>query len=211
MEIKQAEKIKLINELVEDYKKNGNNESAEKIIEMFKPFILKNCYKFNKLYPGVHEWSSIEQEATWIFYQLLNEYTLGGAAYFNVFIVRKLPFRLRYFFVKEIKHRSRNLCYNEDQMMIYNTFDGSNDIDDLINNINDQEQLKMIKGLIESDLLNDREREIFKANMSGKTHKEISEMFNISRPRVTKIINDIIIKIKQEIDEYYNFQGDHNE
>lgn len=203
----QAEKIKLINELVEDFKVNGNSESGEKVIEMFRPFIIKNCDKYNKLFPNVHEWLSIEQEAMVIFYQLMNEYTIGGAAYFNVFIVRKLPFRLRYFFVKEIRHRSKNLCHEGQQMAQYIDESGIGSIEDLLTNMEDKEHLKMIKGLIESDLLNDKEREILKANMNGKNHREISEMYGISRPRVTRIINNTIKKIKQEISDYYRFMG----
>lgn len=204
----QAEKIKLINELVEDFKVNGNVRSGEIVIEMFKPFIIKNCDKYNKLFPNVYEWSSIEQEAMVIFHQLMNEYTIGGVAYFNVFIVRKLPFRLRYFFVKEIKHRTKNLCHEEGQMTQY--IDNNKDIDtveDLISNIEDAEHLKMIQGLVESDLLNDKEREMLKANMQGKSHKEISEVHGISRPRVTRIINNTINKIKKEIADYYQFMG----
>lgn len=205
--MEQQEKIDLINKLVEDYKVRGDNKACEQIIEMFKPFLLKNCKKFNDLFPGVHEWETIECEAMMILYQLIDEYTIGGTAYFNVFIMKKLPFRLRYFFIKEIKHRTRNLCHEEEQFMQYDTADVTLDLDVMFENVEDKQHLKMIKELVESDLLSDRDREMLALNMNGKSHDEIAKQYGISRSRVTKIIGNILRKIKKEIADYYEFSG----
>ena len=204
--MEQQEKIDLINKLVEDYKLRGDMKAGEQVIAMFKPFLLKNCQKYDKLFPNVHEWASIEQEAMVIFHQLMDEYTIGGTAYFNVFIMKKLPFRLRYFFIKEIKHRTKNLCHGEDQFAQYNLQDYDT-IDCMFDEAEDRENLMMIKELIKSDLLNDREREMLMLNMNGKSHDEIAKQYNISRSRVTKIIGNILKKIKKEISDYEQFTG----
>lgn len=204
--MEQQEKIDLINKLVEDYKVNGNVEAGEKVIKMFKPFLLLNCKKYNQLFPNVHEWSSIEQESMVIFHQLMDEYTIGGTAYFNVFIQRKLPFRLRYFFIKEIKHRTKNLCHGEEQFAQYRLEDNET-LDNMLEDMEDRKNLLMIKELIESDLLNDREREMLMANMRGISHEVIAKAHGISRSRVTKIIGNVIRKIKKEISDYNEFSG----
>lgn len=203
--IAQQDKIDLINKLVEDYKVNGNVKSGEEVIKMFKPFLLKMCEKYNKLFPNVHEWATIEQEAMVIFYQLMNEYTIGGVAYFNVFIMKKLPFRLRYFFIKEIKHRTKNLCHEESQLLQYNKAEEVDILDDMLTDMEDREHIRMIKELIQSDLLSDRDRDMLLMNINGISHEKIAEKYGISRSRVTKILGGIIKKIRKEIDDYERF------
>lgn len=205
MQEDKQKKIDKINELVAGYK-DGEDGNAQILLSIFKPFLLKQCNKYNQFYPGVHQWTNIEQEAMIIFYDLLNEYTIGGVAYFNVFIVKKLPFRLRYFFIKEIKHRTKNLCHEEEQFSQYDIAD-IDILDNMLTDMEDKEHLSMIKELIESDLLNDREREMLMLNMNGKSHEEIAKGYGISRSRVTKIVGNVIKKIKKEISDYYEFSG----
>ena len=205
--MEHQEKIDLINSLVKNYKLEGDLEAGEKVILMFKPFLLKNCEKYNKLFPNVHPWTSIEQESMIIFHQLMNEYTIGGTAYFNVFIMKKLPFRLRYFFIKEIKHRMKNLCHGEEQFAQYNLQDNTMPCEVMIDNMEDEEHLEMIHGLINSDLLNDREREMLMLNMDGMNHDKIADKYGISRSRVTKIIGNVLKKIRKEIGDYNEFNG----
>ena len=205
----QQTKIDYINELVRQYKEEDNKEAREILVEdVFKPFILSQCEKWNKLYPGVHNFEAIKQEARCLFINLLDEYTIGGTAYFNVFIERKFPLRLRYFFVKEIKHRGRNLCHDEQQILAkYDGFAESDDITDLIDNEDINDKKNMIMGLVNSDLLNDRERDMLMQNMSGKSHQTIADEYGISRSRVTKIISNALKKIKTEVSDYYKFNG----
>ena len=208
MEENKQRKIDEINELVAGYKE-GHVQNAQTLLEIFRPFLLKQCNKYNQLYPGVHNWSNVEQEAMIIFRDLLDEYTVGGRAYFNVFVMRKLPFRLRYFFIKEIKHRGKNLCHEEDQMLMHNLISEDNEIEDFINDIEDKENVRIIVELIESDLLNDRERDMVKQNIIGmKSHEKIAQGYGISRSRVSKIIGNSIKKIKKEYEDYIAFRSE---
>lgn len=206
MEEEKQRKIDEINELVAGYK-NGRTENAQTLLHIFKPFLLKQCNKYNQLYPGVHSWINIEQEAMIIFYNLLNEYTIGGIAYFNVFIIKKLPFRLRYFFIKEIKHRGKNLCHEEDQMLMHNLVSEDCGINKMIENLEDSENIKMIIGLIESDLLNNRERDMLLKNvLEGMSHEKIAQDYEISRSRVSKIIGNSLKKIRKELTDYTKYR-----
>ena len=207
MQEDKQRKIDKINELVAGYK-NGEVENAQILLDIFKPFLLKQCNKYNQLYPGVHNWINIEQEAMIIFYNLLNEYTIGGIAYFNVFILKKLPFRLRYFFIKEIKHRGKNLCHEEDQMLMHNLVSDDCGISRMMENMEDLENAKMIVGLIESDLLNDRERDMLLKNvLQGISHEKIAQDYEISRSRVSKIIGNSLKKIRKELTDYTRYRG----
>ena len=206
IEKEKADKIAKVNELVRQYKEEDNILAGEAVIKMFKPFLIKQCEKYNKLYQGVHSWEAIEQEAMVIFYNLLNEYTIRGTAYFNVFIMKKLPFRLRYFFTKEIRHRTKNLCHQEDQFAQYN-LEADNSIDETLSNMEDQENLNAINGLINSDLLNDRERAMLAMNMQGMSHEAIANHYGLSRSRITKIVGNSLKKIKKELADYYEFKS----
>lgn len=206
MQEDKQRKIDKINELVAGYK-DGEMGNAQTLLHIFKPFLLKQCNKYNQLYPGVHNWINIEQEAMVIFYDLLNEYTIGGVAYFNVFITKKLPFRLRYFFIKEIKHRGKNLCHEEDQMLMHNLVSEDCGINKMMENLEDSENAKMIVGLIESDLLNDRERDMLLKNvLQGMSHEKIAQGYGISRSRVSKIIGNSLKKIRKELADYAQYR-----
>lgn len=208
MQEDKQKKIDKINELVAGYK-DGEDGNAQILLSIFKPFLLKQCNKYNQFYPGVHQWTNIEQEAMIIFYDLLNEYTIGGVAYFNVFIVKKLPFRLRYFFIKEIKHRGKNLCHDDDQMLMHNLVSDDCEIDQMMENFEDSENAKMIKDLIDSDLLNDRERDMLLKNIiQGMSHENIALGYGISRSRVSKIIGNSLKKIRKELDDYIQYRGE---
>lgn len=206
MQEDKQKKIDKINELVAGYK-DGEMENAQTLLHIFKPFLLKQCNKYNQLYPGVHNWINIEQEAMIIFYNLLNEYTIGGVAYFNVFIMKKLPFRLRYFFIKEIKHRGKNLCHEEDQMLVHNLVSEDCEINKMMESLEDSENAKMIIGLINSDLLNDRERDMLLKNvLQGMSHEKIAQGYEISRSRVSKIIGNSLKKIRKELVDYAQYR-----
>lgn len=202
-----------INYLVEQYKVYGDAEACEELFQIFHPFILKHCNILNKLYSGVFPWPDIKHQANLIFYDLINEYQIGGDAYFNVFIQRKFHFRLRYVFVKEIKHRTRHLCHNDEQFLQYNMVDDNNTemqvMDGLYNQ--DRERLKIIAELLDGDLLTEREKHMLQLSIfEQKGHKEIGEIYGISRSRTTRIIRDSLNKLQREVLDYERFNEEAN-
>lgn len=200
------ERIDYINDLVSQYKA-GNMEAGDTLIDdVFNPFILKQCKKWNQLYPGVHEFDSILQEGRKIFGDLLNEYEVGGTAYFNVFIQKKFPLRLRYFFIKEIRHRDKFRCHDDQQFNLYcDSPYIEEDIENYAENEDLKEKINILHQLLDSDLLNDRDKDILQMSIvQGISHKEIGEKYGISRSRVTKIISNTLKKLRKEYTDYYN-------
>ena len=207
-QVATKKQIDHINDLVEKFKEKQDEQACAELLQIFRPFIIKHCKILNKLYSGVFTWADIEHQANLIFYDLLDEYEIGGPAYFNVLLQRKFHFRLRYVFVKEIKHRTRNLCHNGDQLLQYNLIDDNNTemqvMDALYNR--DRERLKIIAELMESDLLTDRECHMIRLNIfEGKDHKEISEIYGISRSRTTRVIRNALNKLQREVLDYERF------
>ena len=212
-QVATKEQINHINELVRQFKEENNGQACAELLQIFRPFILKHCKILNKLYSGVFTWADIEHQANLIFYDLLNEYEIGGPAYFNVLIQRKFHFRLRYVFVKEIKHRTRNLCHSGEQLLQYNLIDDNNTETQVMNTLynKDRERLKIIAELMESDLLTERECHMIKLNIfEGKDHKEIGETYGISRSRTTKVIRNALNKLQKEILDYERFTEEAN-
>lgn len=194
-------RIDQINEWVRLYKEEGkNNQYMDNLLEQFKPFLLKQCNKLNKLYSGVHPWDSIVHEANIIFHDLVGEYTIGGDAYFNVFIQKKLPLRLRYFFVKEIRRRQKHLSHSEEQFLDQGLIGGYSDTDDIIMGMDNINKFSDVMSAISSDVITDRERDMMLSNiMSGESHESIANRYDISRSRVSRIIKGAIEKIQLEV------------
>ena len=196
------EQINKVNDLVYDFKVNGNIESAEKLLMEFDSYLKKQTHRLFSYYQGVHSWDHALHEAQLIFYQLLTEYTIGGDAYFTVYIQRKLPLRLRYFFVKEIKRRTRDLSHNDEQFiekrLIGDTGDIIQDIDDDIAN---SEKLQEILDVInDGETLTDREKDMLMSSIvNQESHQAISDRYGISRSRVSRIIKASIEKIQSEV------------
>ena len=200
MNAEQQAKIDQINEWVRQYKEDSNMEAGDLLVKQFEPFLIKQGGKLNRMYPTVHLWSDIMHEANVMFCQLLTEYTIGGEAYFNVFIMRKLPLRLRYFFIKEIKRRSRWLSHSEEQFIDNNLIGVSNNIDSLLDDWSDREDLQEIFDVFKSDILNDREIDmIIRNKMYNESHETIAEAYGISRSRVSRIVSNAIDKVRFEI------------
>ena len=212
-QVATQEQIDHINYLVEQYKIYGDGEACEELLQIFRPFILKHCKILNKLYSGVFTWPDIEHQANLIFYDLVNEYEIGGNAYFNVLIQRKFHFRLRYVFVKEIKHRTKNLCHNDEQFLQYNIVDDNSTETQIMDNLynQDKERLKIVAELLEGDLLTDREKHMLQLNIFDQMgHEEIGKIYGISRSRTTKIIRNSLNKLQREILDYERFNEEAN-
>lgn len=196
------EQIKKVNDLVYDFKVNGNMESAEKLLMEFDSYLKKQTHRLSSCYPGVHSWDHAFHEAQLIFHQLLTEYTIDGEAYFTVYIQRKLPLRLRYFFVKEIKRRTRDLSHSDEQFiekrLIGDTGDVMREVNDDITN---SEKLQEILDVInDGETLTDRERDMLLSSIvNQESHQSISERYGISRSRVSRIIKASIEKIQSEV------------
>ena len=155
---------------------------------------------------------------------LVNEYTIGGTAYFNVYIQRKLPRRLWYKFSKEIKRRGKTISHTPDQMQELHTYDGVFlDVADRQRMI-ETEQLRMTepdfqhsfianeeeKGklqaiydyMFDSSFLNDEEREFLIRHICNKeTMIQISLEYDITTSAVSKIINGGIKKIQMALQD----------
>lgn len=195
------EKIDMINGWVQDFF-DGDETAGDKLIDQFEPFLNKSCNRFMKYYQGVFEWDTAIQEARIIFYELLREYTIGGTAYFNVYIQKKLPLRLRYCFVKEIKRRTRDLSHSDEQFAQNGLLgaDEREDYDDLLESEENRFLLQQAMKAIEISDLTDRERDMFLSHMNGESHTSIASRYSISRSRVSRIIKNTVEKIQERID-----------
>jgi len=199
----KRKKIDQINEWVRLYKEEGDEDARVSVLNQFRPFVLKMSNKFNKMYPGVHPMDAIIHEAQIIFCALLDEYIIGGRAHFNVLIERKLPFRLRYFFIKEIKRRQRFLSHSDEQLQYLESpaLVVGDRTDEVIKSMDDRQDYEDIL-LVISDrrIVTEREADILTMHLiQGKSHGEIADQYGISRSRVSRIIKRTIGKIRHEL------------
>jgi RNA polymerase sigma factor (sigma-70 family) len=197
-EVQQA-KIDRINELVRRYKEEGCEDSIGLLLVTFDPFLKKQCNKWSQVYKGVHPWDHIVTEAQLMFYELTNEYTIGGEAYFNVFIMKKLPFRLRYFFIKEIKRRQRDLSHSEEQFLEGDLIGAMDDMAGIADDMEQSERLVRLWNILGSELVTPRERDIIIRNVLHQESQEsIAQGYGISRSRVSRIIKSALDRMREE-------------
>lgn len=194
-------RIDQINEWVEQYKNGGDMDACTSVIKQFQPFIIKQSNRWNQIYKGVHPWDHVYHEANVIFLDLLNEYTIGGTAYFNVFIERKLPLRLRYFFIKEIKRRQRDLSHSDEQMLDDGLIGAHDNIEDLVDDMYNRQRLDSIyKAMNDPDILTDRERDMIERNLlKRESHESIAASYGISRSRVSRIVKQAIERLQMGV------------
>lgn len=186
------ERIDRINELVRRYKQEGDEDARIQLLEEFHPFLLKHSKRLYSMYYDVHPWGDVIHEAQIIFCKLLDEFIIGGDAYFNVYMERKLPLRLRYFFIQEIEHRKRNFLWDDDKIKEHSQFSITDDAY--------KQFIEIMHIMKNSDKINDREIDmLMKHVVHGKTHQEIATEYNISRSRVSHIIRRAITKIRKEL------------
>jgi len=198
----RQEQIDLVNRLVEEYKIQGNQESLVELMGEFDKYLKKQASRFCNYYKGVHSWETAVQEARVIFYNLVKEFTIGGDAYFTVYIQRKLPLRLRYFFIKEIKRRSRDLSYSDEQFKEKGLLgEAPDEMNDVLEDIDNQKRLNEIyEALDNPDVLTDRERDMVIRNLiHQESHESIAREYGISRSRVSRIIKSAIEKLQYEV------------
>lgn len=181
--------------------KDGDEDAGGYLIEQFTPFLKKQCKRWGDIYKGVHPWEHQFQEAQVIFYTLLGEYTVGGPAYFNVFIERKLPLRLRYFYIKEIKRRTRDLSHSDEQLAEGGLIGSSDDIGVLLLDLDNQKRLESIYlALANPDILTERERDMVTRNiLKEESHESIATSYGISRSRVSRIVKRAIEALQLEV------------
>lgn len=211
-----------INEHVRLYLEEGQEDSLEWLILQFEPFLKSQTTRYCRQYAGVFSWEQAMQEARIIFMDLVNEFTIGGTAYFNVYMQKKLPRRLWYQFSKEIKRRSRTLSHSDEQMANLHTYDGiylvkedrqrlietedlrltEQDFEDhLIEDMETAAKLEAINQcLFDEALLTEREREMFIRSVINKEEQaSIAEDWGIKRSRVSRIVAIAIDKIKDHL------------
>ena len=192
--------INTINELVAAYKQQRNPQIMAELLKQFMPLIFKYSKIYAKQYVGVHEWQHVVHEAQVMFCELVDEYIIGGSAYFTVFVERKLPFKLRYFFVKEIRRRTVYLSHSWEQIESMNLPSNNGSIFD---GVIAKEQAQAIWAIMQDrSVINKREFDIlFRCFWNQASHQKIADMYNISRPRITQIVRVALQKIKKKLEE----------
>lgn len=195
------EQINHINNLVERYLVYEDEEALADLLEEFDAFLSKQATSLFKYYQGVHQWEHVKQEAMIIFYNLVKEYTIGGNAYFTVYIQRKLPLRLRYFFTKEIKRRDKMLSHSDEQFAEKNLLGSGDDIMDMVvDSVMYEDRMDMIDTLFTLDILTEREKDmIHKKFILEHSYTSIAKEYGISRSRVSKVIGNAIEKIQENV------------
>lgn len=195
-------RIDQINIWVSEYLVDGNREARDLLLAQFRPFLIRQSKKWDRYFSGVHPMDHIMHEAQIIFCNLLDEFTIGGTAYFNVYIQRKLPFRLRYFFVKEIRRRTRDLSHSDEQLAdldggrMPTVEDCSTSVAERLDRASDVSRIMRV--IDNNQTLNPRERQILIRHLlGGQSHEAIALIYGISRSRVSTIIKNAIAKIRR--------------
>lgn len=208
-----------INEHVRRYLVEGERESLEWLIETFQPFLKSQVTHYTRKYPNVLRRDEALQEAMCIFMDLTNEFTIGGTAYYNVYLQKKLPRRLWYKFHKEIKRRSRTLSHSSDQMENLTAYDGNTfdksdrqrmvdlealqEGDDFSDQIGEREERSKLVGELwdvinDDEVLTEREREMFiRSVIHGEEQASIAGDWGVKGSTVSRIITKATKKLQE--------------
>ncbi|AZS49253.1 sigma-70 family RNA polymerase sigma factor [Bacillus phage vB_BpsS-140] len=190
------------NMLVENYKINGDQQARLDLLAEFDAYIKKQVGRWSNYFKGVHPYEHSYHEARIIFCELLDEFTIGGTAYFTVYIQRKLPLRFRYFFIKEIRRRQRDLNHNDEQLdrleeMVID--DEDNGIEEMLSLMVQNQKLQEVYDAMKK-ALSDREIDMVNSHLlNGETQRSIASRYGISRSRVSNTIKLAIEKIQLNV------------
>ena len=213
--------IEAVNQHVERYK-DGDKEAMSWLIEQFMGFLKSQTRRYCKKYPGVFSWEEGLHEAKSIFYDLCEEYTIGGVAYFTVYIQRKLPRRLWYRFSREITRRRKWRSQSPEQLAGLGSYDGvfinpedrmrAIDCDDLpmtsrsladdVENkcIREQYLSQAFDALWDPDILEDDAREAFsRVVMNLEPIKDVARDLGLRQVEVAKLIEQSTKTLRQVV------------
>ena len=199
----KQQRIDRMNALMVEFK-NGDITAFDDLLEMFDRFLEKQVTRWSKIYQGVLSRADAKHEAMLILFALFKEYDPDGPAYLTVLIERKLPLRLRYCFIKEIRRRQRDLSHSSEQMeSVITDFEDPDFLE-----FSDIEEKKkelghihnVIKELREEKFMSDRDYEIYMlCYQKEMTHKDIAVEVGLSRSRVSRIINKMTKEIQYRL------------
>ena len=218
-------KIDKINEyvrLVQQGNAYESNESLTALLGLFKPLMLKLCKKwsdyFNNNNTKIKSFEDAVDDCIYWFYNYTkNVYVIDGKATYNKFIKDHLDQRIRYIYECELKHHSRILYPDSHGTDNDNIGDM---LDDIIYKYSPSAEISVLEkieisecqtaksklfqeihDILNSDIYNDRERDIFWSIIcSQQTHEQLGEKYDISRTRVTQILAKIKDKLYKEIE-----------
>lgn len=232
-------KIDLINSLVADARSNDRHRSEEglaTLLELFQPLLLKICKKWSVYFNDdkhiIKSFDELLADAQyWFIHYTCSVYTVDGAATYNKFIKDHINQRIRYIYECELKYHKRVMFPDPNRNA---ESDDSDDMFDIVitKYCSDIQQITMEDNIVdeyESDcrvklanmillLLNDRQyfserdKEIFTQIVcNGTTHDEMGKRLNISRTRITQILNRIkgrLYKMIDNSDEIWKMIGE---
>ena len=219
-------KIDKINEyvrLVQQGNTDESNESLTTLLGLFKPLMLKLCKKWSDYFNNdnikVKSFEDTMGECIyWFYHYTKSVYTIDGKATYNKFIKDHLDQRIRYIFECELKYHNKTL--HPDSRDVEN--DNTSDImDDIIYKYSSSTEVSVLEkielseyqstksklfqqicDILNSELYNDRERDIFwSITCNQYTHEQLGEKYGISRTRVTQILAKIKEKLYKGIED----------
>lgn len=200
-----------INELVRLVQFGTADESSRSLatlLDLFHPMILGLYNKwstyFNDKGHKILSFNDVMGECTyWFYHYTATKYIIDGPATYNKFIKDHMDQRIRYIYETEIKYHSKLLFPDP-----YDDGNGGDALDNVINKYSSADiagpevglmdevtasartkLFKRILQLLDCDIFNDREREIFTSVVCNSvTHEKLGEKYGISRTRVTQIL-----------------------
>ena len=100
-----GDKYSVVNDLISRVKDEWACPEINEICKVYRPFILKVAERVFYDYGGSNEQNEIIQTSHSFFLQLIWEYDLSSPVNFNVYIKRKLYYRVKNYYKKDIDHR----------------------------------------------------------------------------------------------------------
>lgn len=205
--------IDKINQCVADVQSGGENygESLETLLTLFHPLILKLCKKWSIYFDDKNHRIKpfddlVADTQEWFIKYTKDTYKQDGSATYNKFIKDHLDQRIRYIYECELKYRNSVIMPDPDRC----GDDDSSPFEDVVYSYSSDVRMsptfeelhaeyetavgrdklaKLILSLLYNEIISCRERDIYlQAEYYGRTHKEIAKDFNISRTRVTQIL-----------------------
>lgn len=184
----------------------GDVPAMERLLSTFESLIKSTAKKYYDNNRHLITWDEILRFCESSFVELtIQSYTIGGQAYYNVYVKRMLNFRTLYYIEQIIRHRSRNVILTDDQPSIdaYLPNHQNDDIDKIVEYEARKDVLKRCMGRMYA-LFSGRDCAIFNDYFfNGEdSYQKLSIKYGLSEPRISGIINTIKTDLRENIKDF---------
>lgn len=198
--------IQKINSLVEQAQQ-GDNDAMEELLVMFESLILFITNKFFVNNKDIVTFDDVHTFVRSMFVQLtLVDYTIGGRAYYNVFVRRMLSMRTLDFIERLIRYKKKHRPIIEECIEDEINDPCAETLDDIINRLHAQDLCKVIASFIDQTYPERDTQMFYDFSAFNMSYGDLSAKYGLSVCRVSSIVGRIRADVRIK---FADLMGEH--